>query len=76
MQNLHNIECRKPMSNYKSVPYLGYSASGTKYYATRRHDGKGWRFALTASSQVGEPPYFYVRTLAEASTKLETIKGE
>lgn len=68
----HNIESLKPLSMARTFPYVGYAADGTKYHATRQHSGRGWRFAMTISRE-GYPPYFYARTLREASEKLATI---
>lgn len=74
MRNFHNIESLKPLSLARTFPYVGFAASGTKYYATRPRVNNGmWRFALAFTSHPDEPGYFYARTLAEASAKLETI---
>lgn len=71
MKNYHNIESLKPLTIAKTFPYIGYSKSGHKYYGTRQVN-KTWRFALVISIDQ-TLPYFYSKTLADVSKKLETI---
>ena len=71
MRSFHNIESRKGGTGAAIHPYMGWSkARGTVYYIQRR-DKACWRAAPALALHSDEPPYFYARTLAEVSAKLE-----
>lgn len=66
----HNID-KNLISTKATWPYIGYSASGHKYYINRI-GRKYWRAAQAIVTD-NSVPYFYKETLRDISANLETI---